>query len=42
VVEVVSDSHVRGTMEASMPQGRMDAKFDAKWLSTSCDGADKD
>jgi hypothetical protein len=36
VVEVASDSRVRGTMEARMPQGSMDATFEAKWLAAGC------
>ncbi len=35
-IEVINDSNVRGTMEASLPQGKMDMKFEAKWQAAAC------
>lgn len=34
--EAESDTQVRGTMQASMPQGKMDAKFESRWLAADC------
>ncbi len=36
VIDVVSDTRVRGTMEAAVAQGRMDMKFDATWKAAAC------
>jgi hypothetical protein len=36
IIDVIDDSHVRGTMEASLPQGRMDMKFEARWKAADC------
>jgi hypothetical protein len=36
VIDVVDDSRVRGTMEAALPQGRMDMKFEASWKAAAC------
>lgn len=36
VVDVVNDTSVRGTMQADMPQGKMDMKFEARWKAASC------
>nr|PZN63170.1 MAG: hypothetical protein DIU62_11415 [Pseudomonadota bacterium] len=36
VIEVIDDSHVRGTMEATLPQGRMDMKFESRWKAAAC------
>lgn len=36
VIDVVSDTRVRGTMEASVAEGRMDMKFDATWKASAC------
>lgn len=36
VIEVVSDTQVRGSMETTLPQGRMDVKFESKWLAANC------
>jgi hypothetical protein len=36
VVDVVSDTQVRGTMAVQLPQGGMDVKFDSKWKSATC------
>jgi hypothetical protein len=38
VVDVISDTQVRGTMEVRLPQGGMDMKFDSKWKSADCPG----
>lgn len=40
VIEAQGDSRVTGSMDLRMPQGNMDMKFEGKWLSTSCEGAD--
>jgi hypothetical protein len=39
VIEVVDNSHVRGTMETTTPQGRMDVKFESKWKAAACGDA---
>ena len=36
VMEALSDSRVRGTMQARMPEGKMDIKFEAQWQSADC------
>ena len=36
LIEVINDSSVRGTMDATMPQGKMDMKFEAKWKAAAC------
>jgi hypothetical protein len=36
VVDVVSDTQVRGTLAVQLPQGGMDVKFDSKWKSATC------
>lgn len=36
LIEVINDSNVRGTMEATLPQGKMDMKFEAKWQAAAC------
>lgn len=36
VIDVVSDTRVRGTMEAKVAQGKMDMKFDATWKAAAC------
>jgi Protein of unknown function (DUF3617) len=44
VIEATSDTQAHGTMDGKMAQaagaGSMNAKFDAKWVSSSCAGAD--
>jgi hypothetical protein len=40
VVDVVSDTHVNGTMQVKSPQMSVDMKFEAKWIGASC-GATK-
>lgn len=40
IYEAVNNSLVRGTMEAVMPQGRMNVKFEAKWKAASCGNVD--
>jgi hypothetical protein len=36
VVDVVSDTQVRGNMQGRTPQGNIDMKFDSKWQSQDC------
>ena len=36
VIDVINNSNVRGSMEASLPQGRLDMKFEAKWKAAAC------
>jgi len=36
VMEALSDSRVRGTMQANMPEGKMDIKFEARWQAADC------
>jgi hypothetical protein len=36
VVDVISDTLVRGTMQGRTPQGNIDMKFDAKWQAQNC------
>ena len=36
VIDAVSDTRVRGTMDATMPTGRMDLKFEAAWKGADC------
>ena len=41
-IDVLRDTQVQGRMEARSPQGGMNMKFEARWLSASCAGADAD
>lgn len=36
VLDVLSNTRVKGSMEATLPQGRMDMTFDATWKAASC------
>lgn len=36
LVEVISDTRVRGTMQANLAQGKMDMKFEANWKAAAC------
>lgn len=36
VIDVVSDTRVRGTMDAKTPNGSLDLKFEATWKSADC------
>jgi hypothetical protein len=42
VVDAASNTQVRGTFEMKSPQVSMNMKFESKWVSASCAGADKD
>jgi len=39
VMEALGNSRVRGSMQAKMPEGNMDMKFEAQWQSADCAGA---
>lgn len=39
-IDAVDDGTVRGSMQATLPQARMDIRFEAKWQAAACPPAD--